>query len=114
MQSAKNDLDKTYVELQECDLDKLLQRAENVDGLRKTKESWKIINEISGRRVAKRGIIKGTSREDRIKQWEKHFSGLLGNVPDVAGSDNDHIQPVLEGININDGPFTGLDIRFLS
>ena len=41
-------------------------------------ESWKLINLITGRKTKKQGILKGKSKEDRVKQWYNHFKNLLG------------------------------------
>ena len=67
--------------------------------------SWKLINEISDRKVSRKGQIEGDTKEERINNWYKHFQGLLGNPPDIQENE-DEIEKVIENLNINDGPFT--------
>ena len=41
--------------------------------------SWELINRITDRKSAKKGIIKGNSKEERILKWHDHLSSLLGS-----------------------------------
>ena len=59
-------------------------------------ESWRLINEISGRMTAQKGILKGKSTKERLDNWQKHFSELLGKEPVVPEeSVNEVIDTVL-------------------
>ena len=71
-----------------------------------TRQSWRLINEISGRKGAKRGLIKGNSKEERIKLWYKDFNDLLGKKLQLPGEEEDDIPPILKNLGINDEPFT--------
>ena len=67
---------------------------------------WKLINEVTGRKTTKKGIIRGNSKEERIKQWHEHFSKLLGEKPQSTEENETDIQTVLKDLEIYDGPFT--------
>ena len=68
-------------------------------------ESWKLVNQITGRKAAKKGIIKGGSKEERLKNWYTHFSELLGKEP-IVSDEFEEIQRVLPDLDIDDSPFT--------
>ena len=65
-----------------------------------------VINEISGRKVAKTGIIKGNSKEERLDKWYSHFKDLLGKEPTVEGELDEIVHPILRSLGISDQPFT--------
>ena len=67
--------------------------------------SWKLINEISGRRASQRGQIAGKDENERLNNWYKHFSNLLGKAPDTTDN-QEEVDKVLFDLNIPDGPFT--------
>ena len=83
----------------------MIKRVENANEISKHGESWRLINEISGRKAAKKGIIKGNGIEERLKKLYSYFSTLLGKVPVVTGDPNEEIPIVLENISIKTGPF---------
>ena len=41
---------------------------------------WKLINDMTGRKSAKKGIIKGEHNEERINKCFNHFINILGGV----------------------------------
>ena len=45
---------------------------------------WNLINEVSGRRSSKKGILKGKNKGERIRSWYNHFSDLLGKEPTIS------------------------------
>ena len=69
------------------------------------KKSWRLFNEITGRRTAKKGIKKATDKEDRINEWYTHFKELLADERTVEG-ELDAISPILWGMGIVDSLFT--------
>ena len=77
-----------YREIEEEELDSLIQEVEQADDKSKHGESWKLINKISGRKIGRQGILKGKTKEDRLKSWHKHFQTLLGKDP-VRARDED-------------------------
>ena len=94
LQRCKSGLQKTYDIISEEELDKLIAEVESAHERSKHGESWRIINEITGRKTAKQSIIKANSKKERINKWYTHFKELLGKEPVVDGDIGD-ITPVL-------------------
>ena len=46
---------------------------ERASSTNKHQENWKIINDKTGRKTTKRGILKGSSKEGRVKNWFNYF-----------------------------------------
>ena len=65
----------------------------------------RLINAITGRKAAKKGILQGNSKENILKKWHQHFSELLGSEPAVEGDPNKDIPTVLGNFNIESVPF---------
>ena len=84
----------------------MIKKVEEADSKSQHGESWKLINEISGRKTSKKGILKGKSQEERIKAWYIHFSNILGKEPVTNNAGEEEITTVLHQLNINTGPFT--------
>lgn len=63
------------------------------------------MNEITGRRTAKKGIIKVKDKEDRINEWYTDFKELLADECTIEG-ELDAISPILWGMGIVDSLFT--------
>ena len=109
LQDEKANLKNVYDQAYEEELDRMISKVEQADARAKHAECWKLINEISGRKAPKKGIIKGCSSKDRVDKWYKHFSDLLGKEPNIPDMDNpDEIQTILNetDLNIKTGPFT--------
>ena len=106
MSAAKKELQETYDLITEEELDKAIKEVENADERAKHGESWKLINEISGRKAAKTGIIKGKSKEERLDKWYSHFKDLLGKEHTVEGELDEIVHPILRSLGISDQPFT--------
>ena len=79
--SAKANLEKAYNTAAEEDLTNLITKVEGTHSSHQHSESWTLIDEISNRKTAKKGIIKGTGKQDRLNKWHIHFSDLLGKEP---------------------------------
>ena len=82
---------------------------ENADAQSKHKESWKIINRISGRKTARKGMIKGNTKEERIDKWFSHFKNLFGKSSDTE--DTEELEKVLHNLDIEDGLFTREELK---
>ena len=102
LQQAKEKLSRLYVRVKEEELKELIQKVEESDSTYRHDQSWRSINEITGRKEAKSGVIKGNIKEERIKLWYDHFNNLSGERPD---KDIDDILPVFKNLRINDEPF---------
>ena len=102
--SAKANLEKAYNTAAEEDLTNLITKVEGTHSSHQHSESWKLIDEISNRKTAKKGIIKGTGKQDRLNKWHRHFSDLLGKEPS-GNEDGEETQTVLPNMDINTEPF---------
>ena len=87
-------------------MDKKIKEVEEANSKSKHKESWNLINSITGRKTAKIAIIKAKYKEERIKKWHDHFKNLLGKEATVEGEIDCDIEPVLRNMGIIDSPFT--------
>ena len=105
LRKARTNLYEKYDELEEENISMKINQIENAQHDNQYKLSWKLINEISGRKASRKGQIEGDTKEERTANWFKHFQGLLGNPPDIGGQDEE-IDQILEELKINDGPFT--------
>ena len=61
LQTEKNHLQAEYDEAFEKELNQMIAKVESADIRSQHGESWRLINEISGRKTAKKGILKGKS-----------------------------------------------------
>ena len=60
-----------------------------VHGERQYKESWKVINEMSGRKRLREGQLAGCSPDERVASWFTHFRDLPGTHPTVEGPEEE-------------------------
>ena len=105
LQAAKENLQTAYNDIKEKELEGMNKKVEEGDSKSQHGESWKLINEISGRKTSKKGILKGKIQEKRIKAWYIHFSNL-GKEPVTNNAGEEEITTVLNQPNIKTGPFT--------
>ena len=106
LQKSKSKLQEAYDAITEEELSEMIQKVEVADESNSHSQSWRLINTITGRKAAKKGILKGNSKEDRLKKWQQYFSELLGSEPTVEGDPNEDIPTVLQNLNIKSGPFS--------
>ena len=102
---AKEELKATYKRLKEDEVIKLIRRVENEYGGKRYGAAWKVINEITGRRKSKEGLVKGKTAQERVDVWFNYYSSLLGTEPDVESPDED-IPSVFGDLEISEEPFT--------
>ena len=109
LQSEKGKLQETYDLVTEEELESAIRSVELADERSNHGESWKLVNQFTGRKTAKKGIIKGKSAKDRVEKWYQHFKNLLGKEPVVEGDLDEGeypLRPILQSINISDEPFS--------
>ena len=82
----KEKLNQTYGDIYKEELDILVRKVESSNEHCGHRESWRLVNDISGRKTPKSAIIKAKSKEERIEKWYTHFKDLLGNEPKVTES----------------------------
>ena len=103
---ASKALGAQYSENKRCQIESLVRDINDADESRKTKEIWKGIDRLSGRKSSASGKIRG-SKEERLSGWYKHFRNLF----DIANPslDSDEFVPVKVVDNVLDdircGPF---------
>ena len=67
LQHNKSLLQNTYDTMQEEELSEMIRKVETADANSKHGQRWRLINECTGQKNAKRGIMKGTSKTERLK-----------------------------------------------
>ena len=65
----------------EEDLTSKLKEVEMAHVNSKHGQSWRLINDISGRKASAKGQLKGDTQKERVKNWFNHFKNLLGRAP---------------------------------
>ncbi|XP_072022739.1 uncharacterized protein [Amphiura filiformis] len=101
---AKKNLDDAYNKVIEVDLSGKLREVERAHVNSKHGESWKLINDITGRKACSTGQLKGNTQSERVTNWYNHFKGLLGSPPDID-DEEEEITPILDELDIKVGPF---------
>ena len=102
---AKDSLEEVYNLVIEEDLNSKIKEVETAHANSKHGQSWRLINDITGRKAFAQGQLKGETQKDRVTNWYNHFKNLLGSPPDISDEDEE-IAPILEGLNIKVGPFS--------
>ena len=89
------------------ELNQKVTQIEQPNKTNKQQESWKLINEITGRKATKRANLKGRNKEETVKNWYGYFKELLGKPPKII-NENENINTILDEneLNIKTGPFT--------
>ena len=103
-EAAKKVLSETYDQVIEEDLSKKILEVERAHASSQHGVSWKIINDITGRKASPKGLLQGTSQKERVQNWYNHFKDLLGKPPDISDVDEE-IDPILTNLDIKTGPF---------
>ena len=75
---AKANLREAYRIVTEEDIEKKIGVIENTHANSRHRESWRLINDLSGRKSAKKSQIRGGNAKERQEQWLNHFKSLLG------------------------------------
>ena len=101
---AKKALEEAYNAVTEEDLSCKLKEVEMAHSNSKHGQSWRLINDITGRKASAKGQLKGNTQEERVKNWFEHFKNLLGSPPDIE-NEEEEITQVLEDLDIRTGPF---------
>ncbi|XP_071480459.1 uncharacterized protein [Diadema antillarum] len=102
---TRENLYRSYAILDQEKLRRQIAEVEQAHENRKYGLSWKLINDISGRKASQSVRIRGESAEKRVATWYSHFKNLLGNPPELLES-NEPITPIFSDLPIPDGPFT--------
>ena len=76
---AKRELEEAYNAVTEEDLSSKLKEVEMAHANSKHGQSWRRINDITGRKASAKGQLKGNTQKERVKNWFDHFKNLLGS-----------------------------------
>jgi hypothetical protein len=104
LQVKKNLLRATYDLANEDILGRKIKQVEDVDINFQHKAAWDLINEVSGRKTARKGQIRGETQSDRLNAWYCHFKQLLGNPP-VITEEDEVIEQVHQEFNMRTDAF---------
>ena len=108
--TAKNGLQNAYLNVHSEILENKISKVEAATKHAKTRESWRLINDISGRHQREQSQIEGDSADDRVETWYNHFKTLLGTPAEPT--DGDLEIPVIHPPGpIDDGPFTHGELK---
>ena len=103
MNEAKQRLFNTYDKIKGEELMEKVRRVEAAQRKQWYRDSWRVINEMSGCKRSKEGQVAGWSREDRVTTWVTNFRDLLCTHPRVDGAEEE-ISAVQRDLKIDDGP----------
>ena len=106
----KQKLGNTYSMVEGEALNKKIKRVEDAAERCKNKESWRLVNELTGRKKRNSGLIEGGSSEGRLENWKNHFSKLLGEPPQVP-DENIAIRQIFPTLDIKTSPFTKEELK---
>ena len=110
VEERKEELYATYIKAREEVLTEKIRRVESAADKCKSKESWSIINEITGRKRGRSSQIQGTGPEDRMRKWLDHFKTLLGQPPSTAQNTME-IRQLFKEMDMETGSFTCEELK---
>ena len=105
MKIAREEMRETYKRINEERVADLAKRVEDEYSGRRYGAAWKVINEITGRKKSKEGLVKGKTPQERVDAWFGNYSSLLRTAPDIEDPEED-IPTVFDNLDICDEPFT--------
>ena len=100
----KRDLNSVYNSLKEEELNIKLSKIEVARRNNNHRVSWQLIIELCGRRITRKGQLKGKTQQERIGNWYNHFQTLLGKPPDIVNEDEE-IPTILNNLGITECAF---------
>ena len=65
----------------------------------KHRKSLKLINEITGRLISRKGQINGATATKRIEKWFQNFKNLFGNEATIE-DESEKIAPIFNDVEI--------------
>ena len=107
-QSQRN-LKNKYKEEQTKYLNNKIKEIQDASDNMKSSTAWKIVNEISGRKITNKAKLKAENQSQRIKKWEEHFKNLYGKPPIITNVETRTIIPHTP--NIKTGIFEIKEVR---
>lgn len=105
LSSAQKALDDAYLTAESLYIQGKINSIKEFHTSNQHSASWKVINEISGRKEHPSIQLKGGSAEKRRDNWHNHFQKLLGNPPKVDG-DPLPLNQIFNTLDISTNPFS--------
>ena len=105
LHEQKPSLEENYNRVQEEEITDMVQKIELAHHANQYKLRWQLINNLTGRKNAKKGVIKGNNKQDRLSKWYEYFKNLLGKEPIITHPDEE-IRTIFDNLDIPSGPFT--------
>ena len=105
LQEQKRSLQENCNRVEEEEITDMVQKLELAYHTNQHKLSCQLINNLTGRKNAKKGIIKGNNKQDRLSKWYEYFKKLLGKEPIITHPDEE-IRTIFNNLDIPSGPFT--------
>ena len=82
-EKAMKDLNWTYLDEQQKYIQDQIDKINNAATNQQSSLTWKIVNNVSGRKKSPKSKLKANTQEERLELWKNHFQGLLGKEPTV-------------------------------
>ena len=108
---AKSNLRTAYEIVIEEDMEKKVTAIENTHANSRHRESWRLINDLSGRKSAKKSQIRGGSAKERQELWLDHFKSLLGGTSQDVSAETEAIEKIFDTLDISEEPFSVDELR---
>ena len=102
--SKKDNLLSCYTSLLEQNITTKIARAEQAADRCKNRESWRLVNEVTGRKKRGISLVEGGSAKGRLDAWTTHFRNLLGLPPQVPDENMD-VETVFPSLDIRADEF---------
>ena len=97
-------MQEKYNRVQEEEIADMVQKVELAHHTNQRKLSWQLINNLTRRKNAKKGILKGNSKQDCLSKWYKYFKNFLEKEPIITHPDEE-IRTIFNNLDIPSGPF---------
>ena len=77
LEKYKRDINSVYNSLKDEELNIILSEIEVARRNNNHRVHWQLINELYGRRITRKGQLKGKTQQERIRNWYNHFQTLI-------------------------------------
>ena len=109
--AARESLLNSYKTAEEGFIDTQIKIIENASFSQKHALAWRVLNEVTGRKLDSLPVRLDGPVEERKEKWKDYFPNLLGQPPKVPQGPFE-ISPIVDHIfPIEEGPFTLQELR---
>ena len=99
LKASKEILEKVYLDIADKELTEVIDEIVSSDNKYSHKASWKLVNEVSGRKKARTAKLKGKNVKERLISWYDLFGNLLGSEL-LADSKDDNVKHTFQNLPI--------------